>query len=55
VRIPVWSIAAQVLLAAVGLMSCGGVASSKQGADVRLQGAGASFPFPIYIEVVQSL
>ena len=47
-RIPVWSIAAPVMLAAVGLMSCGGVASSKQGADVRLQGAGASFPFPMY-------
>jgi phosphate transport system substrate-binding protein len=48
VRITVWSIAVPVLLAAVGLMSCGGADSSKQGADVRLQGAGASFPFPIY-------
>jgi phosphate transport system substrate-binding protein len=48
VRITVWSIAVPVLLAAVGLMSCGGAGSSKQGADVRLQGAGASFPFPIY-------
>ena len=47
-RILVWSIASAVLLAAVGLMSCGGVGNSKQGGDVRLQGAGASFPFPIY-------
>jgi len=29
-------------------MSSGGNASSEEPADVRLQGAGASFPFPIY-------
>jgi len=47
-RIPVRSLAAPLLLATVGLMSCGGGASSREPADVRLQGAGASFPFPIY-------
>jgi phosphate transport system substrate-binding protein len=36
------------LLAAVGLISCGSAVSSKAAADVRLQGTGASFPFPIY-------
>jgi phosphate transport system substrate-binding protein len=47
-RIRALSLAASVLLASVGLTSCGGAAGSKEAADVRLQGSGASFPFPIY-------
>src|SRR5271166_5218026 len=47
-RLFICSLASAALIAAVGLMSSVGNASSKQGADVRLQGAGASFPFPIY-------
>ena len=47
-RIPGWSIAAAVLLATVGMISCQKAGPSKEGADVRLQGSGASFPFPIY-------
>jgi phosphate transport system substrate-binding protein len=47
-RIAVQSFVAPVLLAAVGLTSCGGGGSSPEAAEVRLQGAGASFPFPIY-------
>jgi hypothetical protein len=35
------------LLAAVGLISCGSAVSSKAAADVRLQGTGDSFQFPI--------
>jgi phosphate transport system substrate-binding protein len=47
-RISVQSFVAPVLLAAVGLASCGGGGNSTEAAEVRLQGAGASFPFPIY-------
>src|SRR5450631_1624516 len=47
-RIRALSFAAWVLLATVGLTSCSGAAGSKEAADVRLQGSGASFPFPIY-------
>jgi phosphate transport system substrate-binding protein len=47
-RISVQSFVAPVLLAAVGLTSCGGGGNSTEAAEVRLQGAGASFPFPIY-------
>ena len=46
-KIHVWSVAALVLVVALGLTSCGGV-SAKEAADLRIQGAGASFPFPIY-------
>ena len=42
------SLVSAVLLAAVGLTSSGGIASCEEPADLRLQGAGASFPFPIY-------
>ena len=47
-RVFLSSLPAAVLLATVGFMSSGGAASSEEPADVRLQGAGASFPFPIY-------
>src|ERR1039458_7902572 len=51
-RIPSWFLAAAVLLATVGMISCEKAGRSKEGAkegaDVRLQGSGASFPFPIY-------
>ncbi len=47
-RIFVCSLASAALLAAVVLMSSGGTATSEEPADVRLQGTGASFPFPIY-------
>src|ERR1700681_2697795 len=47
-RISVRSLAALVLAATIGLVSCGTDGSSPESADVRLQGAGASFPFPIY-------
>jgi phosphate transport system substrate-binding protein len=46
-RICVWNVTVLVLVAALGLTSCGGV-SAKEAADLRIQGAGASFPFPIY-------
>ena len=42
------SLAAPILLAAIVLISGCGAGSSTGDADVRLQGAGASFPFPIY-------
>jgi phosphate transport system substrate-binding protein len=41
------ALTASVLLAAVGLVSCGG-GSSKEASEVKLQGAGASFPAPLY-------
>ncbi len=47
-RILIFSLSSATLLAALGLMSGGGNASSEEPADVRLQGDGASFPFPIY-------
>ena len=47
-RIPGWSFAAAVLLATIWMISCQKAGPSKEGADVRLQGSGASFPFPIY-------
>jgi phosphate transport system substrate-binding protein len=46
-RIRVWNVTALVLIATLGLTSCGGV-SANEAADLRIQGAGASFPFPIY-------
>ncbi len=46
-RIPV-SFATAVLFSTIGLTSCGRAVSAKESANVRLQGAGASFPFPIY-------
>jgi hypothetical protein len=49
-RIRALSVAASVLLVTVGLTSCGGAAGSKETADVRRQGAGASVPFPIYLK-----
>src|ERR1700730_10236371 len=48
VRISARTLAVPVLAATVGLVSCGRDGGSPQSADVRLQGAGASFPFPIY-------
>ena len=47
-RIRALSFAASILLATVGLTSCGGAGASNEAADVRLPGTGASFPFPIY-------
>ena len=47
-RLFICSLPAAVLLATIGLMSSGGNASCEEPADVRLQGAGARFPFPIY-------
>ena len=41
------SLAASVVLVALGLMSCGG-SSSNEANEVKLQGAGASFPAPLY-------
>ena len=47
-RIPAWGAAASLLLATAGLLGCGRAGASNEAADVRLQGSGASFPFPIY-------
>jgi phosphate transport system substrate-binding protein len=47
-KISGWSIAPVVLLASLGMISCKNAATSSEGAAVRLQGSGASFPFPIY-------
>jgi phosphate transport system substrate-binding protein len=47
-KISGWSIAAVVVLASLGMISCKNTATSSEGAAVRLQGSGASFPFPIY-------
>jgi phosphate transport system substrate-binding protein len=47
-RIRALNLAASVLLATVGLTSCGGAGRSNEAAEIRLQGSGASFPFPIY-------
>ena len=46
-KIHVLNTTALALVAALGLTSCGGV-SAKVDDNLRLQGAGASFPFPIY-------
>jgi phosphate transport system substrate-binding protein len=36
------------LLATLGLTSCGGAGTTKEASEVKLQGAGASFPAPLY-------
>jgi len=47
-KISGWAITAVVVLASLGMISCKNTATSSEGAAVRLQGSGASFPFPIY-------
>jgi len=47
-KIKAWRLVVLILLATVGFMFCGDGVNSQEAADVRLQGAGASFPFPIY-------
>ena len=37
-----------LLISVLGLVSCAGVTGSPEAANIRIQGAGASFPFPIY-------
>jgi phosphate transport system substrate-binding protein len=47
-KISSWSFVALALLATLGMTSCQKAGPSNEGAAVRLQGSGASFPFPIY-------
>ncbi|HWJ18178.1 MAG TPA: phosphate ABC transporter substrate-binding protein PstS [Geobacterales bacterium] len=47
-KIKAWRRAVLLLLAGIGFTFCGDGVNSQEAADVRLQGAGASFPFPIY-------
>ena len=37
-----------LLISVLGLVSCAGVTGSPEAANIRIQGAGASFPFPVY-------
>jgi phosphate transport system substrate-binding protein len=47
-KISNWSFGALALLATLGMIACQKAGPSNEGTAVRLQGSGASFPFPIY-------